>query len=306
MQRCVAAARSRGIPILLTTEACNLRNQSPMRSLPPMGLDPQATERWDGLVNQAEYKLLTMTAVSDAQESLDALLEAEQIWNGSARLEFRKAQAWQSLQRSEQAQQAYSRARDLDACRFRAPASFRKICRDVAQQSGEGIFFLDVPGEVESAANPFGPGFDLFLEHVHYDLHGQRVLGKILARYLQEQVRKQSWNETLVPEDTQLDELLGIIPEDDVAGLSFGLFTLESAPLRGALDAKYQEQWLTNRVAEAFARLPAERQNAFADVPMDVMSTDLVGGLLSSHRKLGNTEFVSELEKVSQLRKPWE
>lgn len=307
MRQCIEAARAAGIPILLTAEACNLRDQGPMRSLPPAGLDSTHTVQWDELVSAAEAKLLTGEQ-SAAEEAVTLLEQAGELWAGSARVEYRRGQALQVLGRSAEARAAYSLARDLDACRFRAPSTFNTICREVAESSpdGSGVFYLDFPAEIDRVSDPTGPGSDLFLEHVHYDLRGQRVAGTVLAKFIQQNIRGRAWDESRVPDDVRLDEILGIIPEDNVAGCSFALMTLESAALRGALDARYQEQRLTQRIAAAFEQLSPERQEAFADVAMDVMANDLIGGLSAAHDKRGNESAVRLMLEAATKRRSWQ
>lgn len=70
----------------------------------------------------------------------------------------------------------YSRARDLDVVRFRAPGEFNDIIRRVGARSG--ATYVPV-AETFAAASPAGiPGANLFLEHVHPTRRGQALIGQ--------------------------------------------------------------------------------------------------------------------------------
>ncbi|HEX9310833.1 MAG TPA: GDSL-type esterase/lipase family protein [Gemmatimonadaceae bacterium] len=70
----------------------------------------------------------------------------------------------------------FTRARDLDFIRFRAPGEFREIIKRVASKTGAHY----VPSEeaFDSAAQYRIPGKDLFLEHVHPNAGGYLLLGR--------------------------------------------------------------------------------------------------------------------------------
>lgn len=71
----------------------------------------------------------------------------------------------------------FERARDLDALRFRAPAEFNTIIRELARQTGAHYVPVD---EAFTAASPDGiPGSELFWEHLHPNQTGYHLIGKV-------------------------------------------------------------------------------------------------------------------------------
>jgi len=108
----------------------------------------------------------------------------------------------------------FTRARDLDVVRFRAPSEFNQIIRSVCARTG--ATYVPV-AEAFHASSPGGiPGSNLFLEHVHPTRAGQELIGRVFYRSLLEThalrgaldtTRLRSWDEYLRGEDlTAFDE----------------------------------------------------------------------------------------------------
>jgi len=110
----------------------------------------------------------------------------------------------------------FTRARDADVVRFRAPSEFNEIIRRVAASTG--ATYVPV-AEAFAAASPGGiPGSNLFLEHVHPNLTGQALIGEVFLRSLAERsvagrvidtARMKSWDEyargrAITPFDDQM------------------------------------------------------------------------------------------------------
>ena len=71
----------------------------------------------------------------------------------------------------------FSRARDLDVVRFRAPSEFNRIIRRVTASTG--ATYVPV-AEAFAGASPGGvPGSNIFLEHVHPTSAGQALIGRV-------------------------------------------------------------------------------------------------------------------------------
>jgi tetratricopeptide (TPR) repeat protein len=80
------------------------------------------------------------------------------------------------------ADRLFTRARDLDVVRFRAPSEFNRIIRRVATRTG--AMYVPV-AEAFAAASPGGaPGSNIFLEHVHPTRAGQALLGRVFFESL--------------------------------------------------------------------------------------------------------------------------
>lgn len=301
LERAVATTRAAGVPVVLSTMASNLRDQGPLRAGWPDGSPEERRAEWEALLTRAEESL----ASGDGNAALAELVQAESICGTHARLQYRTGQCLSLLGRTRDAKSAFIAARDLDLCRYRAPSSFSEITRNVALRNREGVCFVDVPAALDDAAHPTGPGNELFLEHVHYTFEGHRRLGKLFARTVQEQVRGIPWDASRDPDDVTLRATLGFIPEDELAAASFSLQIVKTGPLRGALDGPQREKLLVDRISTVYAELPAARRSVFAELPMNRMMTDLVGGLAELHAFRGEWETALNLSELATRRCPW-
>jgi len=121
---------------------------------------------------------------------------------GSADSTFAAGRAAFVAGESALADSLFTRARDLDVVRFRAPSEFNRIIRRVSTRTG--AVYVPV-AEAFAAASPGGaPGSNIFLEHVHPTRAGQALIGRVffesllrnglLARQA-DTTRLRSWNE---------------------------------------------------------------------------------------------------------------
>jgi Flp pilus assembly protein TadD len=313
LERAVKTCRDAGIPVIVSTVASNIRSQSPLRAIWPSDADEHRRTEWEQLVEQGE------SALNSGQ--LDAALKlfarAEAICANHARLQFRKAQCLEQLNRPHEARDAYIRARDEDACRFRAPSSFSKITQQVAEAArakangssdrskGSQVVFLDIDAELRKVADPAGPGNDLYLEHVHYNAQGHRQLALLFARCCENQIRDRPWDDKRIPSSAELDELLGLVPEDDLAAESFTKQVYGTAPFRTCLDLKSEDHRAAEAIARMYQGLPKERREAFADLPMNIMAQDLVLPLAELHLSRKNADLARLFAGKALLRRPW-
>jgi Flp pilus assembly protein TadD len=307
IDRVIEVCRRSSTPLLITSVASNLRDQSPLRAVWPEGVAEETKTRWTALIEDGERQLVA----GNAEAALAAFVQAEKLVPGHARGSYRKGQAFEKLGRFDEARTAYAQARDQDACRFRAPSSFTTILREAADRGKEhstvnnGVAFVDVAAELDHVAVAAGPGFDLYLEHVHYGAEGHRQMGRIFARAILEHCRGKRWDESKAPKTDELDTILGVAPEDHLAAFSFALQVFQTAPLRGAVDADRQDRFAHTEIQRRFAALPKERQEAFADVPMNVMAADLMLALSQIHFNRRNTALAIEFAERGAKRRPW-
>ena len=74
------------------------------------------------------------------------------------------------------ARERFTRARDLDQVRFRAPTDFNEIVRQIAKD--EGAVYVPVEESFTNNSQKGIPGHDLILEHVHPNSHGYALMGR--------------------------------------------------------------------------------------------------------------------------------
>ncbi|MBC7965768.1 MAG: hypothetical protein H7Z17_07560 [Fuerstia sp.] len=303
LEQMVATASSAKIPIVLSTVASNLSGHSPVSFILPEELDPQAMEHWAVLFDKGQQ----LTAEKLWHEALEQLKQAEAISSNSSLLHYRMGQCLASLEQYPESRKEFEMARDLDGCRFRAPGSFRGIVRDVAgQTTHSNVFFVDSAEQLAVEAGPAALGSNYFLEHVHYNLAGHRLLATILGRFVQEQVLKRQWDVARVPTDSRMDELLGLLPEDHLSGLSYALKVMNVFPMTKTFDVNVHRDEIVAKIRQEFGLLDTEHQQVFADLSLDDMAVRLAAALGDHFRD--KRQFTRELfyRRCDQIRRPWD
>ena len=303
LEQMVEIASSAKIPIVLSTVASNLSGHSPVSFLLPENLDPQDMEDWTVLFYKGEH----LSVEKLWHDALEQLKQAEAISSNSSLLHYRMGQCLESLERYSESRKEFEMARDLDGCRFRAPGSFRGIVRDVAEQTPRSnVFFVDSAEQLAVEAGPAVLGSNYFLEHVHYNLHGHRRLAIILSRFVQEQILKRQWNVARVPTDSGMDQLLGLLPEDHLSGLSYALKVMSVFPMAKTFDANLHQDAIVAKIRQEFGLLDREQQEVFANLSLDDMAVRLAAALGDHFRD--KRQFTRELlyRRSDQIRRPWD
>jgi tetratricopeptide (TPR) repeat protein len=174
IERMVALARGRGIPLILCTLPSNLSGVSPFKSEHRTGMTAGELERWEALVAAGSVAL----EEGRFGEALAALSEAEALDAEYALLHFLKGRALQALGRFGEGYRAFSRAKQEDIVPLRALDEFNEILREVAAR--ERIPLADVEG-VFRALSPGGiPGNPLFVDHVHPSIEGHQIVAQVI------------------------------------------------------------------------------------------------------------------------------
>lgn len=301
LQQMARSCRRRKIPLLLSTVACNLRDQSPILAEWPTGASTFRKAEWQELMTEATR----LIRVLQFKPALAVLEKAGDICSDHALLQFRFGQCYAGLSRHEEAYVAFQRARDLDGCRFRAPSLMAGIVRQTAQQQPDG-FFLDVAEILRtSAVDPAGPGNELFLEHVHYNTRGHQVLGRMFAEFIQTNCLGRRWSSEKVPDESTMLQLIGYIPEDELSALLNAIQLLQTRTFSGTADGSEQVESLGTLVSKVWESIPFVRQQAYAKLTQEQVQTDLIGHLIAQHTSAKNLEVVNELRVIQRRRQPW-
>ena len=303
LERMVATASSAKIPIVLSTVASNLSSHSPVSFLLPENLNTLDMEQGRGFFDHGEQ----LAVAKLWPEAFEQLKQAEAISNDSSLLHYRLGQCLEALERYPESLKAFELARDLDGCRFRAPGSFRGIVRDVATQTTHSsVFFIDSADQLAVEAGPAALGANYFLEHVHYNLYGHRRLAIMLSRFVQQEVLKRQWNAARVPADSEIDQLLGLLPEDRVSGLSYALKVMNVFPMTKTFDVNLHRDAIVMKIRQEFSTLDMEQQQVFSNLSLDDMAVRLAAALGDHFRE--KRQFTRELfyRRCDQIRRPWD
>jgi Flp pilus assembly protein TadD len=184
-----------GAKMILVTPASNIRDFSPFKTEPSHILSDVDVKRVDILkrvVKSAIDEEDHVRAVAVAKEALD-------LDGRDADLLYLYARALLALDRIDEARRAFTQARDEDICPLRALTPASAIVSDVAQIKNTG--FIDFDRMVnEHSANGI-PGSELFLDHVHPTIEGNRLLALAIVEEMTQEGMVSpvvTWNESLI------------------------------------------------------------------------------------------------------------
>jgi tetratricopeptide (TPR) repeat protein len=171
---CRLGARA-GAETVLCTVGTNLRDCPPFASLHRPGLTQEEQKNWEAIYKQAvEAQLQGKQA-----EAVASFLQAAEIDDSYAELQFRLGRCYQLAGDYENARDRYVRARDLDTLRFRADTRINEVIREVADRPQFPKVHLANVTEALDANSPHGlAGEEFFYEHVHLSFEGNYVVAK--------------------------------------------------------------------------------------------------------------------------------
>jgi tetratricopeptide (TPR) repeat protein len=163
---------------VLSSVPVNLRDSAPFLSVHDQGLPQEKKDQW--------REATRLGAQSADQQNWDEAIArfkaALAIEPNYADSHFRLARALEGAGRFEQAKLHYQRALDLDALRFRTDTKINQIIQQVAQREGsDALTLVDSAAAMERASEPYEPGWNLFLEHVHYTFDGNNLMAAGIA-----------------------------------------------------------------------------------------------------------------------------
>lgn len=178
LERMAALSRSAGAKILFVAPASNLKDCSPFKSEHTPGLDASARTRSESLLAGAEKALRE----ENWEEALEGLDEAVALDPRHAGVRYRRGRALLGLGRYDEAQREFRRARDEDVCPLRALTPVRGIVVETAEERGVPVvdFAAVVRRHAETESGGSIPGKELFLDHVHPTIEGNKLLASSL------------------------------------------------------------------------------------------------------------------------------
>ncbi|MCJ7590687.1 MAG: tetratricopeptide repeat protein [Woeseiaceae bacterium] len=175
----IETLRNKGMHVLLSSVPVNLRHTAPFLSVHRPDLSMEQLDQWHELGSKGSQS----ADEKNWDEAITHLQAALAIDPDFADTHFRLATAFENTGNFQEAKNHYQRALDLDALRFRADTRINQIIQKVAASVENDTFsFVDSAAAFEQASQPFQPGWNLFLEHVHYDFSGNHILAAELSR----------------------------------------------------------------------------------------------------------------------------
>ena len=185
MTRIVKIARSVNAEPLFIQPAINIKDMSPFKSEHREGMDEAERKQWQSLYQRAR----ALHDAGELQRALPVYRQALEIDERYADLHFRMGQLLFEMERYDAAEKAFRRAVEEDIVPLRILNEMQQIVGQVASE--EDVPLIDFPSILRTAYlsqyehTLFGKEF--FLDHVHTNMEGYRLLAIALFDELVEQ-----------------------------------------------------------------------------------------------------------------------
>ena len=189
---------AKGMHVVLSTVPVNLRQSAPFLSVSRDDISAGDETKLTALRERAELQALN----GRWREAQDLWQQAIALDAGHADSHFQLATSLENLGEYALARSHYERALDLDGLRFRADTRINAIIEGVAREyDSSQVSFVHSSKGFDRASAPYAPGWDLLLEHVHYDFSGNAVLARIFARAIARHLSPTTLPKLLKPEE---------------------------------------------------------------------------------------------------------
>ena len=226
---CGAADRA-GASLLLSTVITNLKDCPPFASVRSKSLTEEQAAQWQQLVDQG----IEQEEAGRHRAALDLYIQAGKIDDGHAELAFRIGRCRQALGDTDAARDAFIRARDFDALRFRCDSRLNRIVREVADERQAHL--VDAEASVNEAAIA---GRELLHEHVHLTFDGNYRLARLLVEGLNAILPESILGAASGPEPPERDEcarMLALTIPDRHRNAQIMLGMVQDVPFTHQLD----------------------------------------------------------------------
>lgn len=199
--------RKKNIPVVVSTVGSNLKDFPPLASQHRPSLKTEEFKLWDESFKQG----LDQFHAGEFKEALKSFLDAEQIDESHAELQYLIGQSQLKSGDYLAARERLVRARDLDTLRFRADSRINGIIRNVVTKASDnGVFLLDTVRQFDEQSPQQIQGKEHYYEHVHLTFHGNYLLARAVA----EKVLM-----SLAEEQTDVGQQLDFLNEEDCSNL---------------------------------------------------------------------------------------
>jgi tetratricopeptide (TPR) repeat protein len=166
----ISTIRGRGVPVLLATVPCNLREWRPERSRTSNDLSDSELATLRSCLLEARGQLDS----GEGERALESLARAREIAPDFAETHFWLGKALESRSRWREAASEYRAACDLDAFPIRRTSAINDAIRRVAAATGGSL--LDIDRLFAEQSEHGLVGFELIEDYVHPTLQGHQLI----------------------------------------------------------------------------------------------------------------------------------
>lgn len=172
LSRMLAVAHRHDIPVVFSTLVSNLKDQPPFVAVFDEGASAETKRQWEQKMTQAR----TARTLHEAEARLNDAAALDPV---HAEPLFELGKTLSSLQRFDEARNAFAAAKDRDALRFRATEEFQEILKRTC--ADHHVPVADVHGTFEARSPHNIIGSELILEHLHPNIDGYFLMAKSFA-----------------------------------------------------------------------------------------------------------------------------
>lgn len=177
--------QGKGMHVIVSTVPVNLRHSAPFGSAHGKALTNLELSTWSDHLERGEAAI-KQSRWRAAAEHLEAAMN---VSDGHAQTQFLLATALERLGNHTAAKVHYQNALDRDTLRFRADSQLNDSVRRVAKDYKNNNFtFIDSEQLFKKYSAPYAAGWNLLLEHVHYDFSGNYLLASTFAKTVLDRV----------------------------------------------------------------------------------------------------------------------
>ncbi|MEJ2537162.1 MAG: tetratricopeptide repeat protein, partial [Calditrichia bacterium] len=174
----IKLARDNNIIVVVSTLVSNLKDQKPFVSQFSSDLDSYTSQECQELLIRGRSYL----TAGQNNRAARCFSRFAKIDSGSADFNFYWGKLLLKQKHYVKAYSKFSRARDLDMLRFRAPVLFNIIIESVAQKTNVPVVKMDQV--FRQASKDSVPGDDLFCDHLHPNFNGYRLMAQTFFEVL--------------------------------------------------------------------------------------------------------------------------
>ncbi len=170
--------QNRRIPLILSTQVSNLRDQFPFISNNSPGIPQQQRTQFQQLYRSG-LELQSKGLVDSAIVLFRSAIKWDSLY---ADAHYRLAQCLDAEGRKQEAYPEYILARDYDELRFRTDSKFNNLIRSM--EDHEHCFVADIETVFKSLSQDSLVGYNLSIEHLHPNARGHFFIAKEYARLM--------------------------------------------------------------------------------------------------------------------------
>ena len=178
LRRMHRVAQTAGARMLLITPASNLAGCSPFKSELRPTLDESTERRVRELLEHARRA----SKLGQVEQAIAKINEALKLDPRFAAAHYQRGLTLKQMGRFDEAKQAFVQARDDDVCPLRATTPVEQAVRSFANT--QGVPLVDFQRFLRESSPHGIPGDELFLDHVHPTIAGNRMLAEVILEAL--------------------------------------------------------------------------------------------------------------------------